>query len=64
MLDGKALVDLRHLNECDLDGECVKVCPTNVVSLKVVPLEDQVELTPAEAASLARGPRNPTRRAG
>ena len=64
MLDGKALVDLRHLNECDLDGECVKVCPTNVVSLKVVPLEDPVELTPAEAASLGQGPGKPTRRAG
>jgi ferredoxin len=39
MLDGKALVDLRHLNKCDLDGECVKVCPTNVVSLVVEPME-------------------------
>src|SRR5207247_10638724 len=36
MVDGKALVDLRQVNHCDLDGECVKVCPTNVVSLKVV----------------------------
>jgi len=64
MVDGKALVDLRHLNDCDLDGECVKVCPTNVVSLKVVPLDEQVELTPAETASLAPGPKKPTRRAG
>ena len=64
MVDGKALVDLRHLNDCDLDGECVKVCPTNVVSLKVVPLDEQVELTPAEAESLAPGPKKPTRRAG
>ena len=47
MIDGKALIDLRHLNSCDLDGECVEVCPTNVVSLSVV------ELTPA-----ARGPRD------
>jgi glucoamylase len=64
MLDGKALVDLRNLNQCDLDGECVKVCPTNVVSLNVVPLEDPVELTPAEAEHLSRGPKKPSRRAG
>ena len=35
MVDGKALVDLRNLNQCDLDGECVEVCPTNVVTLTV-----------------------------
>jgi ferredoxin len=64
MLDGKALVDLRQVNQCDLDGQCVKVCPTNVVSLKVVPLEETVELTAAEAAGLAPGPKKPTRRAG
>jgi glucoamylase len=67
MVDGKALVDLRRLDDCDLDGTCVKVCPTNVVSLKIVPAEELVELTPAERASL--GPTvNPdgtiTRRAG
>jgi NAD-dependent dihydropyrimidine dehydrogenase PreA subunit len=39
MIDGKALVDLRHLNKCDLDGECVDVCPTDVVSLFVEPVE-------------------------
>ncbi|HZK80886.1 MAG TPA: glycoside hydrolase family 15 protein, partial [Humisphaera sp.] len=44
MVDGKAMVDLRHLNSCDLDGKCVDVCPTNVVSLSVV------ELTPATIA--------------
>ena len=38
MVDGKALIDLRNLNKCDLDGECVEVCPTNVVSLKVLPV--------------------------
>jgi glucoamylase len=37
MLDGKAMVDLRHLDQCDLDGECVEVCPTDVVSLFVEP---------------------------
>src|SRR3982751_450232 len=51
MVDNKALVDLRHLNQCDLDGECVSVCPTSVVSLEVIPL-DEPNLTPAEAAEL------------
>jgi GH15 family glucan-1,4-alpha-glucosidase/ferredoxin len=35
-VDGKALIDLRMLNKCDLDGECVDVCPTDVVTLRVV----------------------------
>jgi ferredoxin len=35
MVEGKALVDLRKVNDCDLDGECVSVCPTGVVSLTV-----------------------------
>jgi glucoamylase len=39
MVDGKALVDLRHLNKCDLDGECVEVCPTDVVTLTVQAVE-------------------------
>jgi ferredoxin len=39
MIDGKALVDLRNLNQCDLDGECVDVCPTRVVRLLVEPME-------------------------
>lgn len=37
MVDGKAQLDLRQLNKCDLDGECVAVCPTNVVALRVQP---------------------------
>jgi GH15 family glucan-1,4-alpha-glucosidase/ferredoxin len=37
MVDGKAMIDLRQLNKCDLDGECVAVCPTKVVTLRVVP---------------------------
>ncbi len=45
MVDGKALIDLRHLNKCDLDGECVEVCPTDVVSLLVQPVEDPVSVT-------------------
>jgi glucoamylase len=40
MVDGKALIDLRHLNKCDLDGECVEVCPTDVVTLLVQPVEE------------------------
>ncbi len=39
-VDGKALIDLRQLNKCDLDGECVEVCPTDVVTLRVQPLSD------------------------
>lgn len=39
MVDGKALIDLRHLNKCDLDGECVEVCPTDVITLLVQPAE-------------------------
>jgi glucoamylase len=39
MVDGKAVIDLRLLNQCDLDGECVEVCPTDVVMLRVIPLE-------------------------
>jgi glucoamylase len=37
MADGKALVDNRNLAQCDLKGECVEVCPTNVVSITVQP---------------------------
>jgi len=37
MVDGKALVDTRNLNQCDLKGQCVDVCPTNVISITVQP---------------------------
>ncbi|HZZ42792.1 MAG TPA: glycoside hydrolase family 15 protein [Tepidisphaeraceae bacterium] len=40
MVDNKALVDLRQINKCDMDGECVEVCPTKVVSLGVELLEE------------------------
>ncbi len=40
MVDGKALIDLRNLNKCDMDGECVEVCPTDVVTLKIQPIGD------------------------
>ncbi len=39
MVDGKALIDLRHLNQCDMDGTCVEVCPTDVVTLLLQPVE-------------------------
>jgi oligosaccharide amylase len=39
MVDGKAQIDLRYLNKCDLDGECVEVCPTDVVTLRLQPVE-------------------------
>jgi glucoamylase len=37
MLDGKAMIDLRQLSQCDLNGQCVEVCPTDVVTLRVLP---------------------------
>jgi oligosaccharide amylase len=40
MVDGKALIDLRHLNKCDMDGECVEVCPTDVVTLRIQAVEE------------------------
>ena len=45
MIDGKAQVDLRHLNHCDLDGHCVDVCPTKVVSLRVEEVHESGEVT-------------------
>ncbi len=51
MIDGKALVDLRQLNQCDLDGECVEVCPTKVVSLSVRPFEAAAELPRTKPAT-------------
>lgn len=63
MVDSKALIDLRHLSKCDLDGHCVEVCPTDVVSLVVQKLEaadeksddaangDPAQLDPAAEAS-------------
>jgi ferredoxin len=53
MIDGKALVDLRNLNQCDLDGECVEVCPTKVVTLNIRTLEPQAKLSLAEALTLS-----------
>ncbi len=56
MIDGKAMVDLRHLNKCDLDGECVEVCPTDVVHLIVEPTEPNAmkELTGSAPPALVR----------
>ncbi len=39
MVDGKALVDTTAASRCDLRGECVELCPTNVVSITVQPLD-------------------------
>jgi oligosaccharide amylase len=55
MIDGKALIDLRNLNQCDLDGECVDVCPTKVVTLNIRPIGPRIKLTPAEEKSLDEG---------
>ncbi|MGC4030373.1 MAG: glycoside hydrolase family 15 protein [Tepidisphaeraceae bacterium] len=45
MVDGKALVDLRNINHCNADGECVDVCPTDVVELDFEDMP-QAEHTP------------------
>ena len=58
MIDGKALIDLRQLNQCDLDGQCVEVCPTAVITLNIQPADPPAELTPAEAKSLGANPPN------
>jgi ferredoxin len=52
MIDGKAMIDLRNLNKCDLDGECVEVCPTNVVELLIQPVDPPAPLTPEEEKEL------------
>jgi len=46
MVDGKALVDTRNLSKCDLKGECVEVCPTNVVSITVQPVSHSLPTSP------------------
>ena len=48
MVDGKAMVDLRHLNQCDLDGECVRICPTRVISLHTEPYDPPAQEPLAE----------------
>ncbi len=47
-VDGKALIDLRMINQCDMDGECVEVCPTNVVTLVVEDAANGVAPTQVE----------------
>lgn len=61
MVDGKALIDLKHLNKCDLDGECVEVCPTDVVTLKITPVGDAPTLqVPTPVATAAEPETNGT----
>jgi oligosaccharide amylase len=55
-VDGKALIDLRNLNHCDLDGECVSVCPTDVVALKILPHDPAPAAAPADSAATAAPP--------
>jgi ferredoxin len=55
MVDGKALIDLRQLNQCDLDGQCVEVCPTDVVTLLVQsaePVAAETGAAPGKQGSL------------
>lgn len=35
MVEGKALIDGMKLSDCDLDGQCVDICPTQVVILTI-----------------------------
>ena len=49
-LDGKAVIDLRALNRCDLNGACVEVCPTKVVSLVTDPAAAEAERADREVA--------------
>jgi len=51
MVDSKAMIDLRNLNQCDMDGECVDVCPTDVVSLMIQPADPSAEPDLAQAAT-------------
>ncbi len=50
-VDGKALIDLRNLNRCDLDGACVDVCPVNVVTLQVAPIEPTIKGQPIQTGN-------------
>ncbi len=38
-VDGKAMIDLTQLNRCDLNGECVRTCPTKAVKLDVLAVD-------------------------
>jgi ferredoxin len=55
MVDGKALIDLRQLNKCDLDGECVEVCPTDVVTLRIQPADDETPVVAAPVSITVNG---------
>jgi oligosaccharide amylase len=38
-VDGKAMINLQTVDQCDLDGECVRVCPTRAVTIHTSPVE-------------------------
>jgi GH15 family glucan-1,4-alpha-glucosidase/ferredoxin len=38
-VDGKAMIDLTNLDRCDINGECVRTCPTQVVKIEARPVE-------------------------
>ena len=50
MLEGKAVIDLRNLQDCDADGRCVEVCPTHVISLRPGPADGAAAAQAAFAA--------------
>jgi ferredoxin len=56
MLEGKAMIDLRFLENCDADGRCVKVCPTRVVSLSQTPADGNDVPATAKASQAVVAP--------
>jgi oligosaccharide amylase len=51
-VDGKAMIDLQKLDHCDLNGECVRTCPTKVVKIETRDLD---ETGPVLAGETGRG---------
>jgi oligosaccharide amylase len=56
MVDGKAMIDLRHVDQCDMDGHCVEICPTDVVSLLMQPAAQSPVQSPSPANAPAIRP--------
>ncbi len=55
MLDSKAMIDLRFLENCDADGRCVQVCPTHAVRLSLTPADGVSVAGKASHAAVAPG---------
>ncbi|HQY88643.1 MAG TPA: glycoside hydrolase family 15 protein, partial [Tepidisphaeraceae bacterium] len=46
-VDGKAMIDLTMVNQCDTNAECVRTCPTGAVKLDTKPIELSTNVTEA-----------------